>query len=134
MASASYYKSMYESYKSKAKEYGDDIGDLEKIQKNLDSKLDDEIKAVNKKLEALKDDLEKSVRHVSKFTSHSADVEDDEEKSVSSDTKLGSASENIESEIVRLQNLKISAQSNRDYYYRMYKNAEEEESSADVSA
>ena len=130
MASASYYKSMYESYKSKAEGYGDDIGDLEKIQKNLDSRLDDEIKAVNKKLDALKDDLDKSVRYVSKFVSHASDVEDDRENTVSSDAKLGSASENVESEIARLRNLKVSAQANRDYFYRMYKSAAEAEASA----
>lgn len=127
MASSSYYYSLYRQKKNAVKSYDDDIGDLQKALNNLTDTMGDEIRAVNNELEDLKSDLNKAIRHNSKFTSRANAVTAEKEKTVTADSNLNVAVRELEEEISRLSGLKTTAINDRDYYYRKYKEKKEEE-------
>lgn len=127
MASSSYYHNLYKQKKNVAKSYEDDIGDLRKALNNLTDTMNDEIRAVNNELEDLKSDLNKAIRHNSKFTSRANAVTSEKEKAVTADPNLSVAVRELEEEISRLSGLRTTAINDRDYYYRKYKEKKEEE-------
>ena len=82
MASSSYYYNLYKQKKNAVKSYDGDLKDLQKSLDNLTDTMSDEIRAINNELEDLKSDLNKSVRHNSKFTSRANAVTAEKEKAV----------------------------------------------------
>lgn len=127
MASSSYYYNLYKQKKNAVKSYDDDIGDLRKALSNLTDTMNDEIRAVNNELEDLKTDLNKSIRHNSKFTSCANAVTSEKEKSVTADQNLSVAVRELEEEISSLNGLRTTAINDREYYYQKYKGKKEEE-------
>ena len=127
MASSSYYYNLYKQKKNAVKSYDDDIDDLRKALSNLTDTMNDEIRAVNNELEDLKADLNKSIRHNSKFTSRANAVTSEKEKAVTADTNLSVAVRELEEEISRLNGIRTTAINDREYYYQKYKGKKEEE-------
>ncbi len=127
MASSSYYYNLYKQKKNAVKSYDDDIDDLRKALSNLTDTMNDEIRAVNNELEDLKADLNKSIRHNSKFTSRANAVTSEKEKAVTADPNLSVAVRELEEEISRLNGLRTTAINDREYYYQKYKGKKEEE-------
>lgn len=127
MASSSYYYNLYKQKKSAVKSYDGDLKDLQKALDNLTDTMNDEIRAINNELEDLKSDLNKSVRHNSKFTSRANAVTAEKEKTVTADPHLSIAVREIQEEISRINRLRSQAITDRDYYYQKYKDKKEEE-------
>ena len=127
MASSSYYYNLYKQKKNAVKSYDDDIDDLRKALSNLTDTMNDEIRAVNNELEDLKADLNKSIRHNSKFTSRANAVTSEKEKAVTADPNLSVAVRELEEEMSRLNGLRTTAINDREYYYQKYKGKKEEE-------
>lgn len=127
MASSSYYYNLYKQKKSAVKSYDGDLKDLQKALDNLTDTMNDEIRAINNELEDLKSDLNKSVRHNSKFTSRANAVTAEKEKTVTADPHLSIAARELQEEISRINRLRSQAITDRDYYYQKYKDKKEEE-------
>lgn len=127
MASSSYYYDLYKQKKSAVKSYDGDLKDLQKALDNLTDTMYDEIRAVNNELEDLKSDLNKSIRHNSKFTSRANAVTAEKEKAVTADPHLSVAVRELQEEISRINGLRIQAITDRDHYYQKYKDKKEEE-------
>lgn len=127
MASSSYYYNLYKQKKSAVKSYDGDLKDLQKALDNLTDTMNDEIRAINNELEDLKSDLNKSVRHNSKFTSRANAVTAEKEKTVTADPHLSIAVRELQEEISRINRLRSQAITDRDYYYQKYKGKKEEE-------
>lgn len=127
MASSSYYYNLYKQKKSAVKSYDGDLKDLQKALDNLTDTMNDEIRAINNELEDLKSDLNKSVRHNSKFTSRANAVTAEKEKTVTADPHLRIAVRELQEEISRINRLRSQAITDRDYYYQKYKDKKEEE-------
>ena len=127
MASSSYYYNLYKQKKNAVKSYDGDLKDLQKSLDNLTDTMSDEIRAINNELEDLKSDLNKSVRHNSKFTSRANAVTAEKEKAVTVDPHLSIAVRELQEEISRINGLRSQAITDRDYYYQKYKDKKEEE-------
>lgn len=127
MASSSYYYNLYKQKKSAVKSFDGDLKDLQKALDNLTDTMNDEIRAINNELEDLKSDLNKSVRHNSKFTSRANAVTAEKEKTVTADPHLSIAVRELQEEISRINRLRSQAITDRDYYYQKYKDKKEEE-------
>lgn len=127
MASSSYYYSLYKQKKNAVKSYDGDLKDLQKALDNLTDTMYDEIRNINNELEDLKSDLNKSVRHNSKFTSRANEVTAEKEKTVTADPHLSIAVRELQEEISRVNGLRSEAISDREYYYQKYKDKKEEE-------
>lgn len=127
MANSSYYYNLYKQKKSAVNSYDDDLKDLRKALSNLTDTMSDEIRAINNELDDLKSDLNKSIRHNSKFTSRANAVTTEKEKTVTADPNLSVAVRELEEEIARINGLRNTAISDRDYYYREYKEKKEQE-------
>ena len=127
MASSSYYYNLYKQKKNATKSYDDDLKVLNKALSNLTDTMYDEIRDINNELEDLKSDLNKSVRHNSVFTSRANEVTFEKEKTVTADPYLSVAVSSLEDEIARINGLNSSAVSDREYYYRKYKEKKAEE-------
>lgn len=127
MASSSYYYNLYKQKKSAVKSYDGDLKDIQKALDNLTDTMNDEIRAINNELEDLKSDLNKSVRHNSKFTSRANAVTAEKEKTVTADPHLSIAVRELQEEISRINRLRSQAITDRDYYYQKYKDKKEEE-------
>lgn len=127
MANSSYYYNLYKQKKSAVNTYDDDLKDLRKALSNLTDTMSDEIRAINNELDDLKSDLNKSIRHNSKFTSRANAVTTEKEKTVTADPNLSVAVRELEEEIARVNGLRNTAINDRDYYYRKYKEKKEQE-------
>ena len=127
MADSSYYYNLYKQKRDAVKSYDSDLKDLNKALSNLTDTMGDEIRAVNTELEDLKSDLNKGVRHNSSFTSRANAVTTEKEKAVTADPLLSVAVRELQEEISRINGLKSTAVGDRDYYYRKYKEKEEQE-------
>ena len=127
MANSSYYYNLYKQKKSAVNSYDDDLKDLRKALSNLTDTMSDEIRAINNELDDLKSDLNKSIRHNSKFTSRANAVATEKEKTVTADPNLSVAVRELEEEIARVNGLRNTAINDRDYYYRKYKEKKEQE-------
>lgn len=127
MANSSYYYNLYKKKKSAVNSYDDDLKDLRKALSNLTDTMSDEIRAINNELDDLKSDLNKSIRHNSKFTSRANAVTTEKEKTVTADPNLSVAVRELEEEIARVNGLRNTAINDRDYYYRKYKEKKEQE-------
>lgn len=127
MASSSYYYNLYKQKKNAVRSYDGDLKDLRKALDNLTDTMGDEIRAINNELEDLKSDLNKSVRHNSKFTSRANAVTAEKEKTVTADPHLSIAVRELQEEISRINGLRSQAITDRDYYYQKYNDKKEEE-------
>ena len=127
MASSSYYYNLYKQKKNAVKSYDGDLKDLQKAHDNLTDTMSDEIHAINNELEDLKSDLNKSIRHNSKFTSRANAVTAEKEKTVTADPHLSIVVRELQEEISRINGLRSQAVTDRDYYYQKYKDKKEEE-------
>lgn len=127
MADSSYYYNLYKQKRDAVKSYDSDLKDLNKALSNLTDTMGDEIRAVNTELEDLKSDLNKGVRHNSSFTSRANAVTTEKEKAVTADPLLSVAVRELQEEISRINGLKSTAVGDRDYYYKKYKEKEEQE-------
>lgn len=127
MANSSYYYNVYKQKKNAVKSYDDDLKDLKKAFDNLTDTMYDEIHAVNNTLEELKNNLNNSVRHNSKFTSRANEVVFEKEKTVTADPNLSIAVRELQEEVSRIKALRSQAVSDRDDFYRRYKNKKDEE-------
>lgn len=127
MASSSYYYNLYKQKKNAVRSYDGDLKDLRKALDNLTDTMSDEIRAINNELEDLKSDLNKSVRHNSKFTSRANAVTAEKEKTVTADPHLSIAVRELQEEISRINGLRSQAITDRDYYYQKYNDKKEEE-------
>lgn len=127
MANSSYYYNLYKQKKSAVNSYDDDLKDLRKALSNLTDTMSDEIRAINNELDDLKSDLNKSIRHNSKFTSRANAITAEKEKTVTADPNLSVAVRELEEEIARVNGLRNTAINDRDYYYRKYKEKKEQE-------
>ncbi len=130
MANSGYYYNQYNSYKTQATGYDKNIKALIKIKENLINDFYDEQSNVNKELSDLKDDLNKSVRHDSKFTVIASGCESYKEKSTTADTNLNSVIIALENEIASLNNKKRTAEQNRDAQYQRYNTEKQQERQA----
>ncbi len=127
MADSSYYYNLYKKKRDAVKSYDGDLKDINKALSNLTDKMGDEIRAVNRELEDLKSDLNKSVRHNSSFTSCANGLTAEKEKAVTADALLRVAVSELQEEISRINGLRNTAVDDRDYYYRKYKEKKEQE-------
>ena len=127
MASSSYYYNLYKQKKNAVRSYDGDLKDIRKALDNLTDTMSDEIRAINNELEDLKSDLNKSVRHNSKFTSRANAVTAEKEKTVTADPHLSIAVRELQEEISRINGLRSQAITDRDYYYQKYNDKKEEE-------
>lgn len=127
MANSSYYYNLYKQKRDTVRSYEGDLGNLNKALDNLTDTMGDEIRAVNSELENLKSDLNKGVRHNSRFTSSANAVTAEKEKAVTADSLLSVAVRELQEEISRVNGQKITAVNDRDYYYRKYKEKKEQE-------
>ncbi len=127
MASSDYYYDKYQDKKAEASRYKNDIKDLQKVLENLTDYMNDEVLAVNRKLDALKKDLDKSIRYNVTYTMTANDIGNGKEPDVSADGHLSIAIRELEEEIARLTRLKDNAQAASDEYYDDYKDAKERE-------
>lgn len=130
MADSSYYKDMYKQKKKAVDNYEDNLKDLRKAYDNLTDTMGDEIRAVNNELDDLKSDLEKSIRHNGPFSSGAGRITGEKEQGVTADSKLSVAVRELEEEIARIGKLKSTAEQDRDYYDRKYKEKKDEEREA----
>lgn len=130
MASSSYYYELYKKYKKLAKEYGDNIKDLQKINNTVSDDLYSKIQSVNNELDNLKEDLVKSVRHNSDFSKTTNSLPSKKEKGVSSDNNMRNVTNELSDEISELNRKKNDAEDDRDYYYRRYQEKKQEEREA----
>ena len=127
MASSSYYYNLYKQKKNEVKSYDGDLKDIQKALDNLTDTMYDEIRNINNELEDLKSDLNKSIRHNSKFTSCANTVTAEKEKTVTADPHLSIAVRELQEEISRINGLRSQAVTDREYYYQKYKDKKEEE-------
>ena len=127
MANSSYYYSMYKKEKEKAKTQSKDISSLQTILNRLTGEFYDEQSNVNRELDDLKEDLNKAIRHLSKFNIIVNDCYSYKEKTSTADSSLNSAIDSLENEIASLNSKQATAEQNRDYYYNKYKEEKEKE-------
>ncbi len=127
MANSSYYYSMYKKEKEKAKTQSKDISSLQTILNRLTGEFYDEQSNVNRELDDLKEDLNKAVRHLSKFNIIVNDCYSYKEKTSTADSSLNSAIDSLENEIASLNSKQAITEQNRDYYYNKYKEEKEKE-------
>ena len=127
MASSGYWYNLYKAKRDLVKTYEGQIKELRTILSNLQDNLWDEIRAVNNKIDDLKDDLNKGIRHNSRFTSKANALGTEKEKAVTADTSLRVSVNEVDGEIARLSSLKGTAERERDDYYSKYTTAKEEE-------
>lgn len=127
MASSGYWYNLYKAKRDLVKTYEGQIKELRTILSNLQDNLWDEIRAVNNKIDDLKDDLNKGIRHNSRFTSKANALGTEKEKAVTADGSLRISVDEVDGEIARLSSLKGTAERERDDYYSKYTTAKEEE-------
>lgn len=120
MANSSHYNYLYNQEKNKVKSYSKDVESLQKILNRLIGEFYDEQSNVNRELDDLKEDLNKAVRHISKFNVIVNDCYTYKEKVVTADSSLNGVVVSLENEIASLNSQRTTAEQNRDYYRRKY--------------
>ncbi len=130
MPDSTYYYKLYKGKKDAVNSYEGDLKDLRKILNNLTDNLYDEIRAVNYEFDDLKSELNKGVRHNSRFTARANAFSAEKEKTVTADPNLRQSVTELQEEITRVTNLKNQAAQDSDYYYRKYQSKREEEKQA----
>lgn len=127
MASSSYHYKQYQFYKKQAQQYEKNLSALTSIKNDLTGSFYDEQGNVNKELNDLKEDLNKAVRHDSKFDTIASNCELYKEKSTTADGHLNNTVIALENEIASLNGKKLTAEQNRDAEYCNYERAKQEE-------
>ena len=125
--SSGYYHDLYKQNKNICKDCENDLKDLNKIYNNLTDDMGDKIHDVNVKMEDLKSDMLKAIRHNYTFTATANGVTTEKEKTVTADTYLGTTVSELQDEISRLNRKMNDAADQRDYYYSQYKAKKQEE-------
>ena len=124
---SSYYRDLRNKQEDKADEYEKNIKELQKIIDDIYDDFYDDIRDVNGKVDNLRTDLKKGVRHNSTFTRRANSLLDNKEKAASADPKLKLAIIELNEEIARLRRLKRNAEEKYDQYDREYENKKDEE-------
>ncbi len=127
MASSTYYYNQYKNYKKQAKEYGDNISELQKIYNSVTNDLYGKIQPVNNEIDNLVDDLKKSVRNNGSFDSSTNSLYSKKEKGVTADHYMRTVVSELQDEINELNRKKNDAEDDRDYNYNLYKQKQKEE-------
>lgn len=127
MADSSYYKNLYNQKKKEAKSYNENLQDLRKIQERLKEDFGDEIRNVNYEIDALKEDLNKAIRHNNQFGTNVNQLEDQKEVRTTLDGNLRTAISELDEEINRIIQIKGQAEQERDRYQQEYNNKKEKE-------
>lgn len=127
MADSGYYWNLYWSKRKEVNSLTDDVKDIEKIRNRLYDDFDDDIRNIRREMNDLAADMKKAVRHNAVFSAQTDKVQEKEENEVGSDPKLSSAISELNEEISSLNAKKRQAESDRDYYHRMYEQKKEEE-------
>ncbi|MCM1543140.1 MAG: hypothetical protein NC121_18035 [Blautia sp.] len=127
MASSSYHYGKYQEYKKLAQRYGKNISALTDIKNNLTGSFCDEQGDVNRELDELKEDLNKAVRHDSRFSVIAGGCDMYKERSTTADACLNHAVIALENEIASLNARKMTAEQNSDAEYRNYEEAKRRE-------
>lgn len=128
--SSSYYYNLYKSEKEKARKYEKWIRQLQSIRENASSKLEDEIRNVNKEIHELYEDLKEAVKHDQVFSSEAYEIGSSTEAGSGSDKYLRATQSAIDEEIRSLGRKKDEAERRSAEYYRKYeeeKRREEQE-------
>lgn len=128
--SSSYYFKLYKEEKEKAKKYEKWIKQLQPIQENASSKLEDEIRDVNKEITRLYEDLNDAVKHDQVFASEAYEIGSSMEAGSGSDRYLRETQSAIYEEIRRIAQKKDEAERKSVEYQRKYeeeKRREQEE-------
>lgn len=118
----SYCKSKINEYNNQIKKYAKYVKELQAILYNITGGLDDEINAVNRKVDDLQEDLWKSVKYNSRFKTNTDELDSKKEPRVRAVADYNSAIDSIDAEIRRISNLQSNAQSSADYYTTQYNN------------
>lgn len=119
-----YYK-LYKEKKKQTSNYEKYINSLEGLRNKL-SKTDgwsgfaDEIKEINKKIDALMEDLPMAVRHNYRFSEATETLLDEKENLPLYDSLLSSADDELEGEIKKLSKKKSVTEAERDDYYKKW--------------
>lgn len=127
MASSGYYYRQYNECGKKIQVLDKNISELSKIRNSLTGDFYDEQSNVNKELDDLEEDLQKSVRHDSKFAVIASSCNSYKEKASTADKDLGSAVTSLESEIASLESKKRNLEAERDENWRRYRQEKERE-------
>lgn len=127
MANSNYYYDEYKQNKNNARKYEDSLKKLNNIYADLIYNMGDEISSINGKLEDLKSDLFKSIRHNGYFEVRTDAITYEQERSVTSDSYLNIAIRCLEDELRKIGNKKNQSEQNRDYYYGQYREQKDQE-------
>ncbi len=130
MANSSQYYNWYKQERDKADNYSKNINELQNIKNALSNNFNDEQSNVNGEFEDLKGDMNNAVRHDVSFDIIVNECYSHKEKGTTADTYLSGAITDLENEIASLNSKRSTAESNRDYNYRKYKEKKEEERQA----
>lgn len=113
-------KAKINEYNKQIKQYAKYIKELQTILYNITGGLDDEIDAVNRKVDDLQEDLYNSVKYNSTFKVRVDEFDSKKEPRVRAIPDYNSAISSIDEEIRRISNLQQSASDSVDYYTREY--------------
>ncbi len=127
MASSSYYYRLYKEKKNEVEKYEKWIKQVEKIRTQVITGLEDEIRVVNQKINALVEDLKAAVKHNAKFADIADDIGDQTEYSAGRDSQLSKTASSLQDELMRLGEKKNNAHSAAQSYYNQYLEAKRQE-------
>ena len=130
MADSNYYYRQYKSYKNQTNSLQDNINKLTAIKNSLVGEFYDEQSDVNKKLDDLKEDLNRAVRHDAKFNTIASTCNSYKEKGSTADADLNNIICALENEIAALNNQRSTAEYNMNQNYQQYQTKREEEQRA----
>lgn len=124
---SSYWKSQMNNSRKQIDALEDDIEELKKIKVRVENNLSDEVSNINGKINDLKEDLGKSVRHNSTFNANKNRLNDEKEQFVYNDNFMNAVVRWIQEEINQLNRKTEAEQNNLDAYNRQYNNAKSAE-------
>ncbi len=130
MADSNYYYRQYKSYKKQTSSLQDNINKLVAIKNSLTGEFYDEQGNVNKELDELKEDLNRAVRHDSRFNNIASNCNSYKEKGSTADANLNSVICALENEIAALNSQKSTAEYNMNQNYQQYQTKKDEEQQA----
>lgn len=127
MADSSYYYNRYREKKREVEKYEKALRELRVIERNLVNEQNNEIDAVNREIMELGADLQQSVQENAVFLHAVSKVYEEIEHGTLGDRHLSGAVSAIQGEIWSVDSKKSQAIADRDYYWRKYQEAKEEE-------
>ena len=127
MADSKYYYRRYKEKFEEVKKYERALKELRDIERNLVSEQNNEINDVNRKIHELGNNLANSIQDNQVFSSSIRIVYEDIESSPSGDRVLSGAVRAIQSEMSDVNGKMNEAIRDRDYYWKKYREAKDEE-------